>query len=176
MSKRVYTDEDKAKVLVMLDANEGNVKRTARDSGVAEQTIRDWKKSAERKGVPAGVQAALPAARSEFVDKAETVRDLMVDELEARVRNGDIATRDLIVGIGVLTEKSLLAGGKATSRTETVQAPPSPEEIGDAIKTYLDRTFIAGAERDADIVLSDEDISEAEWEQAPVGELPVSTS
>jgi len=172
VARRVYTDEDKAKVLVALDANEGNVKRTARETRLAEQTIRDWKKAAERKALSPGVVAALPAAQTEFAGKAETVRDLMLDELEAKVRNSELNGRDLITGIGVLTDKLRITRGEATSRTENVPTLPSAEEMGQAVQAYLERTFKAGIERDADIVLSDEDISDADWEQAPLGELP----
>lgn len=165
MAKRAFTDEHKAEVLVRLAANGGNVKRTARETSVAEQTIRDWKKQAERGQTPATVQAAIPAAADDFASKAETVRDLMLDELEAQVLNNELKGRDLIVGIGVLTEKSLLARGQATSRTETLVAPPSPEEIGAAVQDYLDRALTAGQRRDEEIV-------DAEWEeQAPKGEL-----
>lgn len=175
MAKRVYTDEDKAKVLVALDANNGIVKRTARETGVAEQTIRDWKKQAERGALSAGVQSALPAAASDFAGKTETVRDLMLDELEAKVRNSELNGRDLITGIGVLTDKLRVTRGEATSRTEHVEAV-DPQEIGAAVKDFLDRAFAAGTQRDYDIALSDEDISDAEWEQAPVaGELPAAS-
>lgn len=174
MAKRVYTDEDKAKVLVALDANDGNVKRTARETGVAEQTIRDWKKQAERGALTAGVQNALPAAASDFANKAETIRDLMLDELEAQVRNGDLKGRDLITGIGVLTDKLRITRGEATSRTEHVEAS-DPREIGAAVQDFLERAFAAGAQRDYDIALSDEDISDAEWEQAAPAELPAAS-
>jgi transposase-like protein len=172
VSKRVYTDEEKAKVLVALEANEGIVKRTARETGVAEQTIRDWKKQAERGALTAGVQDALPAAASEFATKTERVRDLMLDQLEAKVINDDLNGRDLITGIGVLTDKLRITRGEATSRTETVQESSTPQEIGESIYGFLSRAFAAGEQRDLDIVLSDEDISDADWEQAALAELP----
>lgn len=174
--KTRYTDDDRATVLVALDANLGNVKRTSRETGVAEQTVRDWKKQAERGDTPATVEAALPAVVSEFAKNTERVRDLMLDQLEAAVLNNEVKGRDLIVGIGVLTDKLRITRGEATSRTETVEKPPTAEALGAALKEYLERSFDAGEKRDADIVLSDEDISDAEWEQAPQGELPVETS
>lgn len=167
-----YTDEEKAKVLNILDINDGNVKRTARDTGVAEQTIRDWKKTWEAGGVPATVQAALPAAQGEFADDAERVRNLMLNNLEAAVLNNTLSGRDLIVGIGVLTDKLRLSRGEATSRSETVSTPPTADAIGEAVNKYLAATFAAGEERDVEI-------EDADWtEQAPQGELepPVSPS
>lgn len=163
--KRHYSDEDKANVLNLLEVNEGNVKRTARDTGVAEQTIRDWKKSWTGKGVPASVQAALPAVQGEFGDNAERVRNLMLDQLEAAVLNNELKGRDLIVGIGVLTDKLRLSRGESTSRTETIAAPPTADAIGKALHDYLGRTVASGEERDVEI-------EDAEWsESSPVGEL-----
>lgn len=169
-AKRNYSDEDKARVLNLLDINDGNVKRTARDTGVAEQTIRDWKKSWTGSGVPANVQAALPAVQGEFADDAERVRNFMLDQLEAKVLNNELNARDLIVGIGVLTDKLRLSRGEATARTETIASPPSAEEIGSAVVDYLARTLTAGADRDVEI-------EDADWsEQSPAGELAPSES
>ena len=35
-----YTEEDRAKVFVLLRTNDGNVKRTSREAGVPENTVR----------------------------------------------------------------------------------------------------------------------------------------
>lgn len=176
MAKRVYSDDDKATVLVTLEANNGNVKKTSRETEVAEQTIRDWKKSAERGALPATVQAALPAVRSAFVDKAVTVRELMMDQLEAAVLNNELKGRDLIVGIGVMTDKIHVVQARTAPPKEEVVESATAQEIGKKLYEYLERSFAAGEKRDADIVLSDEDISDADWEQAPQGELPVAAS
>lgn len=163
--KRSYSDEEKATVVVALDANNGNVKRTSRETGVAEQTIRDWKKLAERGELKPEVVAALPAAQEAFADHAETIRSLMMDELETQVKNGDLKGRDLIVGIGVLTDKLRITRGESTSRSEVVTSGPNAEEIGAQILEYLDGAITAGQERDITI-------EDADWsEQAPQGEL-----
>ena len=166
MAKRVYSDDDKAGVLAILDINDGNVKRTARDTGVAEQTIRDWKKSWERVGVPVAVQATLPAALADFSDTAERIRGLMLDSLEAKVLNDELSGRDLVVGIGVLTDKLRISRGEATSRTETtVEHTVSPEKLAVQVQALLEESLRAGLLRDGEIV-------DAEWkEQAAQAEL-----
>ena len=166
-----YTDDDRASVLALLSVNDGNVKRTSRESGVAEQTVRDWKKSWERGGVPATVQATLPSALDDFSTKAESIRDRMLDSLEALVLNDDLSGRDLIVGIGVLTDKLRITRGEATSRTEnTVQHVLSPQELGKRVQEALDHALDAGVHRDVEIL-------DAEWdEQADLSELNPSPS
>lgn len=173
--KSQYTPEEKARVLVALDANNGNVKRTARETGVAEQTIRNWKKSVAREGVQSEVAAVLPAVQADFAEKTERVRDIMLNNLEAKALNDELSGRDLLMGVGILTDKLRITRGEATSRTEHVDAPASAEEIGAAVQDYLGRAILAAKQRDHDIALSDEDISEATWEQAPRGELPAAT-
>lgn len=164
-AKRTYSDEDRATVLNFLEVNKGNVKRTARETGVAEQTVRDWKKAWEKEGVPAATQDALPAVKSEFVANATRIRNMMLDNLEARVLNDDLNGRDLIVGIGVLTDKLRISSGEATSRTENISLPPTADQIGASIEAYLAKTLRDGSDRDVEI-------EDAEWqEQSPQGEL-----
>lgn len=152
MARRVYTDDDKARVLAVLTANNGNVKRTARDTQVAEQTVRDWKKAAERGTLPAKVVSALPVAAQDFMQKAETIRDLAMDELEIALRQGDVKPAQLVPVIGMLTEKILLVKGQATSRTEHVSTGPTPEEFGQRLMEFMDNSFKSALEREADIV------------------------
>jgi transposase-like protein len=156
MAKRVYTDDDKARVLALLLANSGNVKRTARDTGVAEQTIRDWKKLEERGGTSVAVAAALPSALNDFAQSAESIRDKMLNNLEAKVMNDELNARDLIVGIGVLTEKIAMARGEATSRTEnTVKHEVDPEQLSKAVQDVLSSAISSGEQRDVEIIDAD---------------------
>lgn len=163
--KRTYTDAEKAAAVVALDANNGNVKRTSREVGVAEQTIRDWKKLSERGALSPAVRAAIPAAQDDFADKAERIRSYAMDELETQVLNGELKGAVLITVIGVLTDKLRITRGEVTSRSEVVAKPASPEEIGASVQEYLNRALAAGAERDSVI-------DDAEWsEQTAQAEL-----
>jgi hypothetical protein len=40
--RRHYSDEDRAEALAVLDANAGNLKRTARDLGIPRATLQEW--------------------------------------------------------------------------------------------------------------------------------------
>lgn len=154
-SKRTYTDEDKANVLALLAANSGNVKRTARDTGVAEQTVRDWKKAGERGNTPSAVVALVPSAIEDFAVDAERIRDKALGALETALDAGQVTTRELVPIIGMLTEKIALARGQATQRTETVHALPSPEEFGTRLVQFLDQSFTRSLDREGEIVDAD---------------------
>jgi transposase-like protein len=134
MSRR-YTDRDKALVHATLAANGGNVKRTSRETGVAEQTVRDWKKKAERAGIPAEVEAALPAVIEDVAADIERIRNKALIALEESIDRRDLKGRDLTVAIGVLTDKHRLLTGQATSRTESTSGESMDrEEIREAFR------------------------------------------
>src|SRR5512132_4142318 len=72
-SRATYTDEQKAQVYVALTANDGNVKRTSRETGVPEGTVRTWKNL--WKSEPPAADKVEEAA-SDFIGEAETVRNM----------------------------------------------------------------------------------------------------
>ena len=67
--KSQYSDSDKARVYTTLLANEGNVKRSSRETGVPEATVRRWKNEFEENPPPVEVVA-------------EAVADFLNDEGE----------------------------------------------------------------------------------------------
>jgi transposase-like protein len=170
MARGRYDDTDKARVLAVLQANDGNVKRTARETGVADQTVRDWKKKLAKGQMPAGTTAALPAMLGEFVADAERIRNKALKELEVQIDAGELSGKDLIVIVGVLTDKVRMAKGQATARTEHVAKGPTPEEFAPVFADYLNRSFEAAERREIDIELPD---SEVEEQAAPVALLSV---
>lgn len=150
--KRTYSAEDKARVLAVLLANGGNVKRTARETSVAEQTVRDWKRHAGEGALAPQVSAALPAMVGELTDNISRVRDKALLELERQIDGGEVKGQALVTAIGVLTDKDRLIRGEATSRSETVNNGPTPQEFAAQFQGYLDEMARAALERDADIV------------------------
>lgn len=165
MGKTTYTDEQKALALATLAANGGNVKRTTRETGLPEQTIRDWKKQAERGATPPAVQAALPAATDQFVGDAELIRTDAMKLLHVKILSGDIRAGELNAVIGTLTDKINLARGQATSRQEQVRTGPTPEEFAPVLMDWLDRTVASAIEREAVI-------EDAEFEESAPAALP----
>jgi transposase-like protein len=166
-----YTDQDKARVYATLAANGGNVKRTSRETGVAEQTVRDWKKKAEREGgLPEAVEAALPAVIEDISNDIERVRNKALNALEEAIDRRELKGRDLTVAIGVLTDKHRLLTGQTTSRTERTsgEATESREEIREAFRG-LALGMVEAAERRAATIATNvaEDVIEVEAVEQP---------
>lgn len=171
MARRTYTDQDKARVAVALAANDGNVKRTARECDVPVQTVRDWKKLWEREGFPASVEEEIPAAAEEFTEVALRVRSKAMDKLEQAVDNDELKPKELMVAIGILTDKvqAIKNAGKGGSKGDTININlPAPSEFRQAIEEYVDMTVQNAKDRDNIIV----EATDAEWEQVEKKALP----
>lgn len=158
-SRKTYTPEEMARAYVVLETNQGNVKRTARDCNLPESTIRRWRDTWQEDGPPD--LDVVTEATGDFVEDAERVRDKALRVLEGKL---DSATPSALVAtIGMLQDKVSIAKGLATSRTETVHALPSPQEIADTLGAVLQGAILAAKARDHDIV-------DAELIELPSGE------
>lgn len=147
-SRKTYTPEEMARAYVVLETNQGNVKRTARDCNLPESTIRNWRDLWAEAGPP-DIEV-VEAATGDFVDNAERVRDKALTVLEGKL---DSATPSALVAtIGMLQDKVSIARGLATSRTETVHALPSPEEIARTLGSVFAGVIEAAQARDRDII------------------------
>jgi len=118
--RATYTEQDKARVYVVLTANDGNVKRTSRETGVPENTVRRWRD--EFKENPPSTEEVEEAASS-FVTDADEIRMLGLEVLRAKLVLLQQNPKDVNVGqvttmIGILTDKIDRAAGLATSRVE----------------------------------------------------------
>jgi len=162
--RSTYTVEDKARVLAVLAANDGNIKRTARETGVPVNTVRRWKtQDAAGAGPPTAV---VVAAVGEFVDDAQEVRGMALAQLKVQVASGHVSSSDLIKIVGILDDKVRLAKGMATARTEHVgNGLPAPEQVRELMSEFA-AGLIEGARR------THEDIVEAEL----VAEIPATSS
>lgn len=137
-----------AHAYVVLETNQGNVKRTARDCNLPESTIRRWRDLWLEEGPPDTTVVAAEA--TDFIEDAERVRDAALKVLEGKL---DSATPSALVAtIGMLQDKVSIARGLATSRHETVHALPSPQEIADTLGAVLQGAIQAAKARDHDII------------------------
>lgn len=167
-----FTEADKAKVFVALTSNDGNVKRTERDTGVPESTVRRWKKEWEANGPPN--TEALAVAVDQFYDRAETVRFLALEKIEAKLNDPkDKSTMSaLIAVVGVLDDKiARVKGIGTTSRVEHKIALPSAEEVQELMRGFVRQGVIDARQRDEEIIEA-----EVVEEQAPQRALPAATT
>lgn len=158
----MYTDADRARVYVVLTTNEGNVKRTARETGVPENTVRRWKKEWQQNGPPS--LDDVEEAAGDFLAEAERVRWKALMALDGKIEQAKPS--ELITVIGVLDDKIARAKGLAVGKVEHVHTLPSPDEIRQTLGAALAGVLQAAKERQEEII-------DAELvEQAPAGELP----
>lgn len=182
MAKRVYTAEDQALVRQLLAAHEGNVKRVARESGVPEQTVRDWKKKWEREAPSAEIVAATPAAVEKWVGNVERVRDKAVDRLEKVLDDPTtkVNVKDLSMTIGILTDKARVARGQPTSRPDSSGQDALPIEQARELFAGMARGMLEAAERRhqtiSSTIIDGEDIEDGEYEQVAPAALALPAS
>lgn len=158
---RTYSDEERSGVYHALTIYDGNVKRTARSTGVPEQTVRDWKKHWEKEPPSAELVELGQPVTDEFLGRAIVIRDKAMGLLEQKIEDGDVSARDLITTIGVTTDKIRLIQGQPTSRNETVSAV-DPKQLGKALVELAAGAIEAAQERaaDIDVVIEDAEIVE----------------
>lgn len=167
--KRIYTPDDKALVLATLAGNDGNVKRTARECDIPEQTVRDWKNEMTKGELPAIVQEALPEVIEEQVEQLTRVRDLALTKLEEAIEDGSVKGKDLITAFGVLSDKARLVQGLPTSRNEVVSDLPDPAAFARQLGGFIGEAIAAASQRSGEI-------EDAEWEEQAVKALPFNVS
>lgn len=100
--RATYSEDDKARVYVVLLANDGNVKRTSRETGVPENTVRRWKKQFEKDGPPA--EEKVEEAASDFLEEADTVRFMALRRIKELIPESN-KIGELNTTVGILTDK-----------------------------------------------------------------------
>lgn len=143
--KSQHSEDDKARVFVCLRANQGNVKRTARDTGINPATVRRWKIAweANEDSVPDVSLVAVEATN--FVAEAERVRDKALSELERKIPSATPSA--LVAMVGMLTDKVALVRGLATTRVEHTHTLPAPEELQELVQGFVRGAITAAQER-----------------------------
>lgn len=111
--RRQYSEDDKAKVYVVLAANDGNVKRTARETGVPENTVRRWRN--EFQEAPPRTEL-VEQAMGDFVEEAESVRNLALARIKDLIPTST-RINELNTTVGILTDKIDRARGLGETRT-----------------------------------------------------------
>lgn len=164
--RRTYTPQEQARVALLLKANDGNVKRTARETHMPPMTVRDWKQRWEAEGYPEPIEEVLPAVADDVTGYMDQARSLAVDVVIEKLREGKVSAKDAAWIASVFTEKINLIKGLATGRTETVQiAPVDAKELARELATYVANTVEAARDRHEEIV-------DAEWTEQAKLALP----
>lgn len=100
------------KITAVIAAELSSNLAVERVTGIPNQTIGRWRDDPT-------LRIYVDKTRDALADEMRTLAALAVDTIQADVRAGKFEPRDLVMLLGVATEKSLLLTGDATSRTET---------------------------------------------------------
>lgn len=110
--KRQYSDNDKATALVALDANKGNLNKTARELKLPLSTLKGWRDG----HVHADVANIRTVKKGTLAERFDDATELMLDVLHKKLE--DASLQQIATSIGILQDKSQLLKGHATERTE----------------------------------------------------------
>lgn len=120
MSKRQYSDNDKAVALATLDANQGDVSKTAKVLKIPASTLADW---SQNRGVCPEVTEIREVKKQELAEKLEAVAHALTDNILLRAESDfSILTplKDFAVSLGIAIDKMQVLKGQPTSISRDV--------------------------------------------------------
>ena len=122
-----YTDP--VRVHAVAKAELVGSERAGKELGIPGRTIRGWMSD------PA-LAALRQKTRDEISEDIRVAEALAWDLIIARLRGGDIASRDLVILAGVATDKAQLLTGAATARNENrdITGTLTDAELRDTIR------------------------------------------
>lgn len=110
--RRRYSDSDKAAALTVLDANEGNLNKTAKQLDIPRTTLERWVEGRVSDDVPQLRQQTKKALANELEALAYKLIEAMPEKLEgANLQQASVA-------LGIVVEKMQLLRGDPTERFE----------------------------------------------------------
>lgn len=121
--RRQYSDEERGATLTALDANGGNVSKTARETGVPRKTVEEWR---DGRHVPE-VANIRQGKRRALADELEELAYLCLDLLPDKLNDASAAATATALGIAV--DKMQVLRGKPSSVTLNEYADLSAEDI-----------------------------------------------
>jgi transposase-like protein len=139
VARATYSAEDKGRAYVVLQTNEGNLKRTARDTGIPEPTIRRWRNEWAAEGPPPTDMIEQEATG--YIGEAEVVRNLALRRIKERLESDNVKEQgtlpQLATVYGIVTDKIDRARGIADRTVEHRHSLPSPDEIRGALTALV---------------------------------------
>jgi transposase-like protein len=116
--RRRYSDRDRTEALVALDANSGNVKRTALQLGIPHKTLDEWAKGR----VHADVASDRIEKKEELADRLEALAHQIVGLLPGKLAMASV--QQLATTLGIAVDKmQVLRGKPSTINQETIADP-----------------------------------------------------
>lgn len=105
-TRRIYSEEEKAAALTVLDFHRGNVKRAARAAGLPRKTLSSWRNG---RGVSAKVVSIHTARKTALADEIENTVRIILDQLPAKIPEASLM--DAAKSLGILIDRMLILRG-----------------------------------------------------------------
>ncbi len=106
--KRSYSAEEKGEALAVLDANEGNVLKTAEQLGIPRKTLEGWSKDRATQVVNEIRQIKKAELAQKFGNIVDRLLDLVLEDLP------NLPPQVKLTGLGIATDKWLLLNDQPT--------------------------------------------------------------
>ncbi len=145
MTKRTYSPDEKGAALAALDANGGNVKRTAAMVDVPRKTLEGWDNGS---GVTSEVEASREQKTLELANSFEDLARKIVAAAPDKIEKAGL--KDSVFSAAIAIDKSRLLRGQATSINE-VQMRDALEGV---VARCIDRARDAGEPVTREIVVA----------------------
>jgi len=130
---RDYSLEQKAEVLALFDANEGNLKRTASETGIDPATLRYWIRNRDK------YKQIQPQKIIDLATKSELNAHLLADSIANHdLENATLASK--ATAYGIMIDKMQLLRGLPTSITESVERQELTVILESALAAAIDVT------------------------------------
>lgn len=132
-----YSPERKAEVIALVDANNGNVKQTALDTGIAHQTIRYWLTQADR------YSQFQNAKRGDLGDKMEFLAHNLADSI-AEHDLSIVSLAHKATAMGIVIDKMQLLRGLPTAISGSAQTDEERNTAKQALFAAIEARAIEG--------------------------------
>lgn len=109
MARRQWSDRDRAEALAALDANGGNVSRTAQALGVPRKTLAEWRDGRTNPEVAELRQEK----KAGLADRLETIAHKLADSLPDKINQAEL--KDAATSLGIIVDKMRLLREQPTA-------------------------------------------------------------
>lgn len=131
-----YSDEQRATALAALDANGGNLLRTAKETRIPRQTLQDWAAGRKPNGAAAAVMPEKrQRKREDLAGALDEIAWRCVDLLPEKLENAD--ARQVATTLGIAVEKAALLRREPTCINETRGTELTDEERIELVREML---------------------------------------
>lgn len=137
-----YSDEEKATALAALDANGGNVARTARELDIPDSTLRNW---ANGRGVNDDIPQLRDQKKGELTEALRELAWMLIGAVPGKIDDANLSS--VFTGLGITLDKLQLLSGEPTERSEIkgqVDVNDARERLAHLVNRHASRLEAGG--------------------------------